>query len=35
VATISQMGGRPLAKETPNHLEKLLEAPCLNHRCSV
>jgi hypothetical protein len=35
VGTVSQTGGRPPAEETPDHFEKLLEAPCLNHRCSV
>jgi hypothetical protein len=33
--TVGRTGRRPSAKETLDHFEKLLEAPYLNHRCSV
>ena len=35
VATADRRGGRKPTEGTPNHFEKLLEGPCLNHAFSV
>ena len=35
MATADRKGGRKPAKDTPDHFEKLLEGPCLNHAFPV
>ena len=35
VAAANRKGGRKSAEGTPNHFEKLLEGPCLNHAFPV
>ena len=35
VAAADRQGGQKPTKGTPNHFEKLLEGPCLNHDFSV
>ena len=35
MATTDRKGGQKSTKSTPNHFEKLLKGPCLNHAFPV